>query len=115
MINTVKINGNITNYKKTEQDIKNALEYMRQKNPVIIEIENKDNAFQRASYKFILYDRIIYEKNNKIFMEIYYSEPQKDEIVSSILQLGKYIKVISPANICSEIKDEILARAEIFK
>ena len=114
MIHTVKINGNIKNYKKTEQDIKNALEYMRQKNPVIIEIENKDNAFQRAAYKFILYDRIIYEKDNKIFMEIYYSEPQKDEIVSSILQLGKYIKVISPANICSEIKDEILARNNNF-
>lgn len=114
MIQAVKINGDIKKYKKTEQDIKNALEYMRQKNPVIIEIENRDNAFQRATYKFALYDRIIYEKDNKIFMEIYYNEIQQEEIVSSILQLGKYIKVISPANICSEIKDEILARNNNF-
>lgn len=88
---------------------------MRQKNPVIIEIENRDNAFQRATYKFALYDRIIYEKDSKIFMEIYYNETQQEEIISSILQLGKYVKALSPKDICSKIKEEILARNENFK
>lgn len=115
MIQAVKINGDIKKYKKTEQDIKNALEYMRQKNPVIIEIENKDNAFQRATYKFALYDRIIYEKDSKIFMEIYYNETQQEEIISSILQLGKYVKAISPKDIYIKIKDEIAAMNNNFK
>lgn len=114
-IKSIEINGNIKKYEKTMYDIKNAIEYLRVKKPVIIEIENIDNAFQRATYKFALYDRIIYEKDNLIFMEIYYNETQQEEIISSILQLGKYVKVLSPADICSKIKEEILARNNNFK
>lgn len=48
-------------------------------------------------------------------MEIYYNKNQQEEIISSILQLGKYVKALSPADICSKIKVEILARNENFK
>lgn len=48
-------------------------------------------------------------------MEISYNDTQQEEIISSILQLGKYVKVISPENICTKIKDEISARNNNFK
>ena len=115
IIENIKINSDIKKYKKIEQDIENILEYSRQKNPIIIEIKNIDNAFFRATYKFALYDRVIYEKNNNMYMEIYYNETQQEEIISSILQLGKYVKAISPAYIFNIIKEEILARNNNFK
>lgn len=115
IIENININNDIKKYKQVEHNIKNTIDNLRLNKPVIIEIDNIDNAFQRATYKFALYDRIIYEKDNKIFMEIYYNKNQQEEIISSILQLGKYVKALSPAYICSKIKEEILARNENFK
>lgn len=115
MIKNIKLGNNITEYDAIENEIKTAIASKRSTNPIVIEIDNKDNAFQRCTYKFALYDRLIYQKNDKIYMEIYYYRgSQQEDIIVSIMQLGKYIKVVSPSDIALRIKEEILARNEMF-
>ncbi len=82
---------------------------------IIIEIHNADNALQRSAYLFSNYERQIYEQNNKIYMQIeYYKEYQYEDIIHNILFLGKYVKVISPENIVTEIKNIIKEKIQNY-
>ncbi len=115
-IKKVKISGNISDYKNMEKNIQESLNKLRCSSPVVLEIEDMHNSFQRCTYKFAPYERIMYEKNKKIYMEIYYyNGRQYDEIITYIMQLGKYVKVVSPADIVFKIKEEIMAKSEIYK
>ena len=83
-----------------EEQLRNTLE----KSPIVIEIINKDDAYDRSAYLFSPYNTYCYDMgNNKLQMNIYYYRFQKDEIIRNILFLGPYIKVVSPKNVADEI------------
>jgi predicted DNA-binding transcriptional regulator YafY len=83
-----------------EQQLRETLEH----EPIVIEIINKDDAYDRSVYLFSSYNTYCYDiGNDTLQMHIYYYRFQKEEIIRNILFLGHYIKVVSPTNIADKI------------
>lgn len=84
--------------------------------PIIIKINDKNNALQRSAYIFAHYKRIIYKENNSIYMKIYYyKEYQQEDVLSGILQLGMFVTLIAPDNLVEKIKEIIIKKSENYK
>lgn len=100
----IEIEETIPNYELFINDFENQLKNTLEKSPIVIEIINKDDAYDRSAYLFSPYNTYCYDiGNDKLQMQIYYYRFQKDEIIRNILFLGPYIKVVSPKNVADEI------------
>lgn len=100
----IEIEETIPNYELFINDFENQLKNTLEKSPIVIEIINKDDAYDRSAYLFSPYNTYCYDiGNDKLQMQIYYYRFQKDEIIRNILFLGPYIKVVSPKNVTDEI------------
>lgn len=75
--------------------------------PLIIEIQNKYNAYDRFVHKFSSYNRLAYEKDGKFIVKLHYQYYERHKIIRDILSLGPYVKVISPEDIKNEIIEEL--------
>ena len=103
-LSSVTIGDTIDNYDDFVIEFEKQLSATKVKQPIQIEILNKNEAYDRCTYLFSSYDTYCYDKcNDKLIMNIYYYRLQKDEIVRNILFLGHYVKVISPQNITDEV------------
>ena len=59
---------------------------------------------------------MIYKENDNLYMKIYYyKEFQQEDIIQGILQLGMFVKLISPDNLVNKIKEIIIKKSEIYK
>lgn len=100
----IEIEETIPNYELFINDFENQLKNTLEKSPIVIEIINKDDAYDRSAYLFSPYNTYCYDiGNDNLQMQIYYYRFQKDEIIRNILFLGPYIKVVSPKNVMDEI------------
>lgn len=115
-IKELKIGEVIPNYLKIKTRIRQELEKKRTTEPVIIQINDENNALQRSAYIFAHYERMIYKENDNIYMKIfYYKEYQQEDILQCILQLGKFVTLIAPDNLVAKIKEIIIKKSEIYK
>ncbi len=115
-ITKLKIDENVPNYIKIKIKVWKELEKKYTNDPIIIKINDKNNALQRSAYIFSHYKRIIYKENNNIYMKIYYyKEYQQEDILSGILQLGMFVTLIAPDNLVEKIKEIIIKKAENYK
>ncbi len=115
-IKALKIGEVTPNYFKIKTRIRQELEKKRTTEPVIIQINNENNALQRSAFIFAHYERMIYKENNNIYMKIfYYKEYQQEDILQGILQLGMYVKIIEPINLVNKIKGIIMKKTEIYQ
>ena len=96
-ISDVVIGEPVKDYENFVKKFEKMLSDTREKEPVIIEISNEDEAYDRCSYIFSTYEKICYEnESGNLIMKIYYYRFQQDDIIRNILFLGPYIKIISP-------------------
>lgn len=103
-LTNIEIEETIPNYDAFMADFENQLKESLEKKPIIIEISNKDDAYDRSAYLFSSYNTYCYDIGKETLqMHIYYYRFQKDEIIRNILFLGHYIKVVSPKNVAEEI------------
>lgn len=115
-ITDLTIEEETQDYDTLSQKIENILDLKKTKEPLIIEINDDKNALQRCSYIFSIYDRETYIENNKTYMKIYYYEEyQQEEIITSILQMGKFVKVVSPLKIKERIVNTIKEKSKNYK
>ena len=115
-ITKLKIGEKVPNYLKIKTRIRHELENKRTTAPVIIQINDENNALQRSAYIFAHYERMIYKENDNLYMKIYYyKEFQQEDIIQGILQLGMFVKLISPDNLVNKIKEIIIKKSEIYK
>ena len=115
-IDKLEIGEIIPNYFKIKTRIRQELEKKRTTEPVIIQINDENNALQRSAYIFAHYERMIYKENDNIYMKIfYYKEYQQEDILQGILQLGRFVTLIAPDNLVAKIKEIILKKSEIYK
>lgn len=100
----IEIEEPIPDYELFVNNFEEQLRDTQEKTPIVIEIINKDDAYDRSAYLFSPYNTYCYDLgNDKLQMSIYYYRFQKDEIIRNILFLGPYIKVVSPKNVADEI------------
>ena len=115
-IKALKIGEVTPNYFKIKTRIRQELEKKRTTEPVIIQINDENNALQRSAYIFAHYERMIYKENDNIYMKIfYYKEYQQEDILRGILQLGRFVKLIAPDSLVDKIKEIIMKKSEIYK
>ena len=115
-ITKLKTGEKVPNYLKIKTRIRHELENKRTTTPVIIQINDENNALQRSAYIFAHYERMIYKENDNLYMKIYYyKEFQQEDIIQGILQLGMFVKLISPDNLVNKIKEIITKKSEIYK
>lgn len=115
-ITKLKTGEKVPNYLKIKTRIRHELENKRTTAPVIIQINDENNALQRSAYIFAHYERMIYKENDNLYMKIYYyKEFQQEDIIQGILQLGMFVKLISPDNLVNKIKEIITKKSEIYK
>ena len=115
-ITKLKTGEKVPNYLKIKTRIRHELENKRTTAPVIIQINDENNALQRSAYIFAHYERMIYKENDNLYMKIYYyKEFQQEDIIQGILQLGMFVKLISPDNLVNKIKEIIIKKSEIYK
>lgn len=115
-IDKLEIGEIIQNYFKIKTRIRQELEKKRTTEPVIIQINDENNALQRSAYIFAHYERMIYKENDNIYMKIfYYKEYQQEDILRGILQLGRFVKLIAPDSLVDKIKEIIMKKSEIYK
>ena len=82
--------------------------------PVIIKINNINNALERALFQFSCFEREVdYDTTDKdlYYLSIFYYEFEKEEVLSRIFSLGRNAVVIEP----EEIRAEIIERLMILK
>lgn len=79
------------------------------KEPIVIEIKDKENSVERAFHLLSCFEKkAYYDREKDIYkIYIYYYEYDEAEIISRILSLGKNAKVISPNSIRLEIIQRI--------
>ena len=100
----IEIEEPIPDYELFVNDFEEQLRDTQEKTPIVIEIINKDDAYDRSAYLFSAYNTYCYDLgNDKLQMNIYYYRFQKNELIRNILFLGPYIKVVSPKNVADEI------------
>ena len=105
-LSDIKICEPIQNYNDFIKDFESQLASIRESVPVVIEITDEKNGYDRCSYKFASYDRICYEnENGNLTMNIYYYRFQKDEIIRNLMFLGPSVKILGP----SDIKEEFVS------
>lgn len=105
----------VDNYETFLKEFEIQLSEIKVKEPIQLEIINKNEAYDRCAYLFSSYDTYCYDKgNDKLIMNIYYYRFQKDEIIRNILFLGHFVKVTSPQSIADEIIAVIKASCENY-
>lgn len=103
-ISFVSIGDKIPNYETFVSDFEKQLSDTKVKQPIQLEIQNKNEAYDRCTNLFSSYDTYCYDKgNDTLIMNIYYYRFQKEEIIRNILFLGHYVKVLSPQDITDEV------------
>ena len=90
-----------------------ALARHRVTEPVKLEVmgpaaNNPNMSNDRISHLLSIYESECYESGGKLMMDIYYYDFQHEDIIRSILALGKYVRVVSPENVRSEIIDNLM-------
>lgn len=107
-MSNIKINDNNDNVVDTKILIKNK----KSKTPLKLELKEIHSSLERTFRTFSDYETIAYHKNGIHFLEIYYYEFDKQQIISNILSLGDAVVVDSNSplyeDICNEIKQIIL-------
>lgn len=102
-LSNISICEPIDHYDDFIKEFETKLTTIREKEPVVIEITDEKNGYDRCSYKFSSFDRICYEnENGNLTMNIFYYRFQKDEIIRNLMFLGPAVRIISPANIREE-------------
>lgn len=92
------------------------VEVQRMKDPIVIEVRDRDNAAERAFHILSCFEkRAYYDKEKDIYkIAIYYYEYDEAELISRILSLGKNAEVISPENIRMEIVQRIKKAIQLY-
>lgn len=115
-ITKLKIGESIPNYLKIKTRMRKEREKRLTTEPVIIQINDENNALQRSAYIFAHYKRMIYKENDNIYMRIfYYKEYQQEDILRGILQLGRFVTLIAPNSLVDKMKEIIIKKSEIYK
>lgn len=112
-IKDIAVNEEIKDYKTIQRKIEELLNKKRANTPITIKILNKNNlnAFHRCSYALSHYNKITYKENDSVYMDIEYYDFQLNDIITAILQMGKFVQVISPEEIVDKIKNIIAKKA----
>ena len=76
--------------------------------PIRLEITDTNGCYDRCSCLFAAYKREAYtitddNGNEKIIMDLYYYTFQEEHVISKILSLHPFVKVLSPQNIIDKI------------
>ena len=82
-----------------------------------LEVTNKHNVLERCFYLFSLYDKTSeYDDEsgaNKLSMDYFmYNE---EEIVTNILYLGKFVKIIEPSYLRDKLLNRIMKALILYK
>ena len=87
------------------------------KQPIVLEIEAKNNAIERTFMQFSNIQKSSYydNKRNLHVMSLYYYDFDEDDIITKILFLGDAITVISPIHIRQKIKDTINKTLQLYE
>lgn len=101
----ISLTENVWEEKKSPAEM---LETKRCKEPIIAEISDDINAFERANILFSMYDTKISENGGKYQLEIGYYEYEKDEVIKNLISFGPYVKVVSPPDIVDSIREQII-------
>lgn len=77
--------------------------------PLVLEVEDINNALERCFFLFSHYDKESYydKEKDKYIIKIYYYDFDEAEIIKDILSLGSCIIVIEPQNIRNKIIERI--------
>lgn len=112
-IKKIDVNEEIKDYKTIQRKIEELLNKKRANTPITIKILDKNNlnAFHRCSYALSHYNKITYKENDSVYMDIEYYDFQLNDIITAILQMGKFVQVISPEEIVDKIKSIIAKKA----
>ena len=90
------------------QNLISMMESKKNVNPIVLEIIDNQNAPERSSLTFATYEKSAhYDRERRIhILKIFYYNFDESELLSKILSMGKWIKIISPA----WIKEEAISR-----
>lgn len=112
-IKNIAVNEEIKDYKTIQRKIEELLNKKRANTPITIKILDKNNinAFHRCSYALSHYNKITYKENDSVYMDIEYYDFQLNDIITAILQMGRFVQVISPEEIVDKIKNIIAKKA----
>jgi len=100
--------------KISREDIEKSIEKKKASQPIVIKINNINNALERALFQFSCFEREVNydtEDENIYYLSIFYYEFEKEEVLSRIFSLGRHAVIISP----EEIKSEMIERLKILK
>lgn len=101
----IDMTGNVWNEKKSPIEM---METKRCAEPIVIELNNDNNTFERANILFSMYNTETEKLENGTYRKkLYYYYFDESEIIHSILSFGPYVKVVSPAFIVEKIKEKI--------
>lgn len=104
-IHDVSISDNVWNEVMTPSEM---MKSRRCNDPIVIELRNDKNTFERANIRFSMYDiETEYSADGTHIMKLYYYEFDEHEIINTILSFGPYVKVMSPSDIVEKIKKRI--------
>jgi len=88
----------------------------KMKEPIVIEVTDRDNAVERAFHLLSCFEkRAYYDSARELhIISIYYYEYDEAEILSRILSLGKNAKVISPENVKMKVIQRIKKAMSLY-
>lgn len=115
-LSDVKLGAKIPDYEAFVKDYEQQLKATQEASPILLEIQNRDDAYYRCSYIFSSYNTFCYEKDEKtLLMHIYYYRFQKEELLRNILFLGPYVKVIGPQQIVDDIVQMLAESVQAYE
>lgn len=87
------------------------------KTPIVLEIEDKNNAIERTFIQFSNLQKSSYfdDKRNIYVMHLYYYDFDEDDIITKILFLGDAITVIEPSHIRQKIRATINKALRLYE
>lgn len=86
------------------------------KEPVVFEVSDERNGFNRVFMYFSNYERIseFNDENNTCLVQLYYYPFDEEEIIRTLISFGPIIKVLSPSHVRNKIKEEIDKQYKLF-
>ncbi|MFY9278723.1 MAG: WYL domain-containing protein [Caldicoprobacterales bacterium] len=88
----------------------------KMKEPITIEVTDRDNAVERAFHLLSCFEKVgYYDRARDLhIISIYYYEYDEAEIISRILSLGKNAKVVSPENVKMKVIQRIKKAISLY-
>lgn len=106
-LSEIKVLDKISDSQRAE--IADMIEHQKCPEPIEMHIQNQNNTAQRAMIFFSQYNTYVSrEENGDLIVKISYYRFDEPEILNHIISFGKYIQVVSPAEIVEKIKDKLM-------